>query len=364
MSEHTTYDYPSTTPRSLELDPIMREVSEGTGIARLQLPYGEPCWVVTGYHDARSVYSSKSFDRVGMVQESAPRMTTGILVQGAIGSMNERDHVKLRRAILRELDEPRMSALERRASAIMSELLGRMSNDGGGDYVSQVAVPFSLRVLCELMGLPDSDAGMIMRWVQALFTDPSSDDSDPMQALTEIGQYVMALIRNRLDAPGDDFVSAMLGRGDLNKKEIAIAVVSLIFGGFESSATMLSKMVLALLTRPELRSELLTDPGRIPGAVEELLRTISVAGGEGIPWAVREPITLAGVDMVPGEFVMPAIGAANLDPTVFENPEKISFDRAAKSHLAFGHGTHMCLGYQIARMEMCIGLRSLLQLYP
>ncbi len=363
MSGCPIHKYPSGGPRSLKIDPVMRRIADEGGVGRLQLPHGDACWVVTGFDAARSVYAGKSFSRIGMNTDSAPRLTEGLLLQGAIGCMEERDHVKLRRAVLRELDAPRLAALEARAEQLMSDLLTAFAAAGGGDYLAEVARPFALRVLSELLGLPWATAEMMSAWVQTLLT-ASGQGADPAvitEAYMGLGRCVTELVKERRATPAQDFISAVANRRELGTKEIAIVMISLLAGGFESSVTMLSKSVLLLLTRPDLCKELRTDPALVPAAVEEFLRVISLAGGESIPWVVREPVTLAGVEMAVGDHVMPAAGAANLDPTVFEDPEVVRFDRKNNSHLAFGHGSHLCLGYRIARMELQVGVRAFVE---
>lgn len=365
MPNCPAHNYPSTAPRSLTLDPIMQNVAAGpNGVAQLQLPHGGPCWLVTRYDDVRTVYLSKKFTRTGMTGDATPRLTASEILSGAIGSMDEHDHVKLRRAILRQLGASQLASLEGQAEHTMVTLLNDMADRGQCDYVSNIAEPFALRVLCDLLGLPYSDASRMASWVQTLLSDSSADQPAQTAMLTEIGQYVFTLIADRARTPGSDFVSALIETGDLTKKECAIVVVGMIFGGFESSATMLSKMVLKLLTSPDLWSALREDLDQVPRAIEELLRTISIAGGEAVPWRVQESVTLAGVDMVPGDYVMPATGPANLDPRVFDDPEQIRLSEKTAPHLAFGHGLHMCLGYQIARMEMNVGIRTLVQHHP
>ncbi|WP_433665852.1 cytochrome P450 [Nocardia sp. CA-136227] len=368
MPEIPLHKFPSRSQRSLGLDPVLDEVRKSDGLARLQLPFGDPCFVVTGYDDARQVYSDKRFSRTGMASEAAPRLTAGVLLQGAIGGQSDSDHLKLRKATLREMDSARIDRLEARAESIMAELLSSMAANGGGDYVSEIAKPFAVAVLCELLGLPRSDHDRLTSWVSALLNDSSVGDAtveNHAAVAKDVGQYVLALIRERRVTPGDDLISALAGRRDeLNTREVATIVFALIIGGFETTAHMLSKFVLRLLSQPDLWATLRARPESIAAAVEELLRTTSIAGGEALPWEVREPVTLAGVEMCPGQFVLPAVGAANLDPIVFDEPEKVDFDRAPKGHLTFGFGSHFCLGSTIARMELRVALEALVKEYP
>ena len=127
---------------------------------------------------------------------------------------------------------------------------------------------------------------------------------------------------------------------------------------------MIGKAVLRVLIEPELRGALRERPESIAEAVEELLRTTALAGGESLPWIVREPVQLAGIDMAPGDYVMPAVGAANLDPRVFDDSANIVFGRPPRAHMAFGHGTRYCLGAQIARMELQVAVGTVVSRYP
>jgi cytochrome P450 len=368
MSEHPEYSYPSPTPRSLQLDPVLDEVRKAAGVARVTLPYGDPCWLVTGYDDARSVYSKKCFGRPGMEQESAPRLTAGLLLQGAIGSEEDSVHLKLRRTLLRELSADRISALRSRAELIMADLLDSAAKAGSSDYVSTVARPFAIQVLCELLGVPSSYRSRLSSWVRALLSDASTADrgaSDADIAMKDLGRYIVGLIRERRTEPGEDLVSALAApTSGLDTRETATLIFALTMGGFETTAHMLSKMVLRLLSTPDSWKVLCAQPESVAAAVEELLRTIAIAGGEGIPWVVREPVRLAGVEMAPGDYVVPAVGAANLDPQVFSTPDELRFDRGANPHLTFGHGAHYCLGSEVARLELQVGLGILVQEFP
>ncbi|MGV9840106.1 cytochrome P450 [Nocardia niigatensis] len=359
------FRYPSETPRSLSLDPVLEAVRNGPGIARLQYPHGGPCWVVTSYDDVRFVYSDRAFSRSGMMQDSAPRLTAGLLLQGGIGSLDDGTHSRLRRAINKELGSRRMVELRRRAEAIMAELLEPVEEAGRCDYVAEVAKPFALRVLGELLGIPRADQRNIAGWVDALLSDASDAGADAEAAVKELGRYVTELIGRRRRDPGTDLVSAFAaGEHDLEKWEVITIVFSLIVGGFESSAHMIGKAVLRVLIEPELRGALRERPESIAEAVEELLRTTALAGGESLPWIVREPVQLAGIDMAPGDYVMPAVGAANLDPRVFDDSANIVFGRPPRAHMAFGHGTRYCLGAQIARMELQVAVGTVVSRYP
>ncbi|MFD6357681.1 cytochrome P450 [Nocardia tengchongensis] len=248
----------------------------------------------------------------------------------------------------------------------MTDLLSPLREGVGIDYVADVAKPFSIRVLGKLLGIPVEDDEKLIGWVSALLADDFAPNAEANaeSAVKDMGRYVMELVTARGENLGDDLVSDFIRHDGLSYLDVVTVAFGLIIAGFESTAHMLSKMVFQLLIRPDLWTVLTESPDRIPSAVDELLRTISLGGGEAIPWLVREPVSLGGVDMAAGDYVMPSTGAANRDGLVFDDPDQIVFGRSQKQHLTFGYGTSYCLGSQVAKVELEVGLGLLVREYP
>lgn len=353
--------YPTDGARSLGLDPVLDDALEQDQPVRLEYPHGGQCWLVTRYDDVRTVYSSKIFSRSG----NAPRITASPLFAGGLATMDDAVHLKVRRIVTAELNR-RMGSIRSSAESIMTERLSPLREGVGIDYVADVAKPYSIRVLGELLRIPTEDDANLIGWVCALLADDfvPNAEANAESAVKDMGRYVMELVTARGENLGDDVVSDFIRHDGLSYLDVVTIVFGLIIAGFESTAHMLSKMVFQLLIRPDLWSALQENPDRIPGAVEELLRTISLGGGEAIPWLVREPISLGGMDMAAGDYVMPSTGAANRDGLVFEDPDQIVFGRSQKQHLTFGYGTSYCLGSQVAKVELEVGLSTIFREYP
>ncbi|MFJ9370592.1 cytochrome P450 [Nocardia sp. NPDC101769] len=259
---------------------------------RLDYPHGGQCWLVTGYDDVRTVYSSKNFGR----SADAPRITACPLFAGGLATMDDSVHLKLRRTVTAELNK-RMGSIRSSAESIMADRMSALRDGGTIDYVAEVAKPYSIRVLGELLNISADDDEKLIEWVCALLADDSIPDAAARaeSAGKRLGRRVMELVTTRSENLGDDVVSDFIRHDALSYIDVVMIVFGLIIAGFESTAHMLSKMVFQLLLRPDLWAALQEDPSRIPGAVEELLRTTSLGGGEAIPW-----LTAARVSDTPG----------------------------------------------------------------
>jgi cytochrome P450 len=150
--------------------------------------------------------------------------------------------------------------------------------------------------------------------------------------------------------------------GRLSNREIRDEALTLLLAGHETTANMLSLGTFALLEHPEQRAALAADPELLPGAVEELLRYLSVA--DIFYRYATEDIELGGETIPAGSTVVVSLLAANRDPGRFENPDTLDVHRTARGHLSFGHGVHQCLGQQLARIEMRAGFEALLRRFP
>ena len=140
-------------------------------------------------------------------------------------------------------------------------------------------------------------------------------------------------------------------------------VFLLVIAGFETTVHLISNGVLSLLEHPEQLARLRADPQLVDSAVEEILRFNGPIQGTKLCFA-REPVTLHGVTIEKGAAVVPLLGAANHDPSVFENPEVFDIARSPNRHMGFGHGPHYCLGANLAKLETRIALKQLFERFP
>jgi cytochrome P450 len=177
--------------------------------------------------------------------------------------------------------------------------------------------------------------------------------------------YFARLVDARRDSPADDLVSRLIesnSGGELNESELLSSCVLLLFGGLETTTHLIGNALLTLAEVPEQRSRLVDDPKMMPTAVEELLRFVGPP--QGMLRAVVEDTELADQKLPAGDRIVLLIGCANRDERVFDAPHRLDLGRDPNPHLAFGFGTHFCLGAAVARLETRHALAGVLRRTP
>jgi cytochrome P450 len=177
------------------------------------------------------------------------------------------------------------------------------------------------------------------------------------------------MIEAKRDEPGDDVITTLLAASDegdqLTRRELLTLCVGVLIGGHETTTNQINMCLLTLLRYPEEMARLRADPAAIAPAVDELTRFIQL-GDTGImmPRVATEEVELSGVRLPPGATILPAFVAANRDPRVFTDPNRLDLARIDNPHLGFGAGIHYCLGAQLVRMELQEALGGLLRRFP
>jgi len=286
--------------------------------------------------------------------------------------LNPPDHTRLRRLVSRAFTPARIRELAPHIEAITSELL----SDVGPrfDVIAQLALPLPVRVICELLAIPDADRPMLVTWSEQLSRglDPGflipPDARVTMRAAREgFHGYLRALIPERRRAPGADLVSALVqvhdsGDGALTEDEIVTTCRLLLIAGHETTRSLIGAGVLALLANPGQLAALRADPGLVDGAVEELLRYDPPV--QLLSRTALEDSAIGSATVPAGAVVLLLTGAANRDEALGDDPDTFDVTRGARRHLAFGHGIHFCLGAPLARVEAAVALRGLLPVLP
>jgi cytochrome P450 len=171
----------------------------------------------------------------------------------------------------------------------------------------------------------------------------------------------------RRGTPDEDLVSSLIaardGEGRLSEAELVSTAFLLLFAGYQTTSDFLGNAVVALLTHPDQLELLRRDPERIPDAVEELLRFDGSVPVSSFRFAT-EDLEIGGVPIPQGSIVTVVLSAANHDPALVDDPDRLDLTRADTQHLAFGHGIHYCLGTALARMEATTALRRVLVRLP
>lgn len=186
-------------------------------------------------------------------------------------------------------------------------------------------------------------------------------DEDLLAAYTATQEYLAGLVAAKRAHPTDDVLSELTD-SDLSDEELQGISLILLAAGFDTTANMLALGVFALLQNPEQLAALRADPALIDQAVEELLRYLSVA--KSFMRTALVDVELGGQTIKAGTTVVLSYNTANRDPERYADPHALDLRRDSGGHLAFGHGIHLCLGQQLARIEMRVALSALLARFP
>jgi len=251
-----------------------------------------------------------------------------------------------------------------------NELIDEWIDDGEVDLMNRLAAPLPLYVIADQLGVPRSELPLLKKWSDASASrlGQLADKAEQIQNahdIVEFQHYFAALLDRMREAPEDNIISdlanATIDEGRLLTKAEALGMIQqILVAGNETSTSAIAGGVLLLIQNPEQQALLRQDPGLIPRAVEEILRLETPTSGM---WRLATTDSeVGGVKIPEGSIVMVRYAAANRDECVFHNGGQMNIDREnADGHLAFGQGTHFCLGAQLARTEIQTALTVLLE---
>lgn len=338
-------------------------------MSRVQMPFGEPAWLATKYADVKIVTTDPRFSRELAQGLDQPRMRRQSMGDGIMG-MDPPDHSRLRRLVSKAFTARRLEKMRSEVRALARRLIDSMVAGGDtADIVEDLARPLPVTVICDLLGVPQEDHTIFREWTQALVSDATAK-SDVLDVYgDQLDDYVAKLVAQRREEPTDDLLGALVyarDNGDkLNENElISIAGAGLLTGGVETVSSALPSFVYTLLTNPDELALLRRKPELMPSAVEELLRYVPINTAAMFARYAVEDVRFGDVVVRAGDPVLPALHAANRDPEVFADPDRIDLARSPNPHVAFGHGPHHCIGAQLARLELQESLSELLQRFP
>ncbi|AXG82119.1 cytochrome P450 [Streptomyces paludis] len=346
--------------------PAYERAREETPVTRVTLWDGSSCWLVTRYEDVRSVLGDARFsaraDRPGFPFLSEGRKQTSVGRTSFI-RMDDPGHARLRRMLTADFMVRKIEAMRPEVQRLADELLDRMTaGRDSADLVAEFALPLPSLVICRLLGVPYADHDFFQGRSNTLINEASTPD-EMRTAAGELTAYLTRLAHEKSGSPDDGLISRLLERGELDCDDVAAMGVLLLIAGHETTANMTALSVLALLREPAQLERLRADPGLIDGAVEELLRYLSIVH-KGLPRVAVEDVTVGGVTVPAGEGVLCLLNTANRDEDVFASGGGLDVTRNARRHVAFGFGVHQCLGQPLARLELRIALETLLRRLP
>ncbi|MFF8594732.1 cytochrome P450 [Streptomyces sp. NPDC015220] len=337
-------------------------------LARVTLYDGRAAWLVTGHAAARDLLADPrlSSDRT---RDGFPAVTPRVAAfrdrKTALLGVDDPDHRTQRRKMIPSFTVKRATALRPRIQQIVDELLDAMVAQGPpAELVSAFALPVPSMVICELLGVPYADHEFFEEQSRRLLRGPTV--ADTMAARDLLEEYLGDLIDRKRKEPGDGLLDELVRQrtaGDEpDRAELVALAVILLVAGHETTANMISLGTFTLLQHPDRLAELRGDPALLPQAVEELMRLLSIA--DGLVRQATEDIEVAGTTIRAGDGVLFATSVINRDQDVYAAPDSLDLHRPTRHHVAFGFGTHQCLGQNLARTELEIALGALIRRLP
>ena len=321
-------------------------------------------------------------DRFGVATPGAWREAFAALAPPSVRMLSENmllfvdppRHTRIRGLVSQAFTPRRVEALRPRLTEMIDDLLDRLSDTSSFDVVHEIAEPFPIMAITELLDVPDTDRDLLRDWTIGLtaFDDIPIDINalpEAARAADAFLEYTSELVARRRAEPGDDLISALItaeeGGEQLTLDELRAMIVLLLVAGHETTMSLISTAILLLLQRPEVATEVRDDPSVTPAVVEETLRymgPLQVASGGG-RWPL-ERVELHGHTIEPGTMVRLLLGSANRDPEVFEDPDRFDLHRNHSRHVAFGKGLHFCVGAALGRLEGQVVIPAVLRRFP
>ncbi|MFE4515727.1 cytochrome P450 [Kitasatospora sp. NPDC056783] len=346
------------------------ELSEQGPLSQVELYDGRVAWLVTQHKETREMFAdaklfssdhdNPAFPILAEREKNFPEFT-----QELFGLDGER-HKARRRMLLPRFTAKQVERLRPMIQEVADELIGDLlRHETPVDLVAVLGRPLPSRVICKMLGISYEEHELFEVHAQGIMQAPDLEQA--VTAGRELLDYLVKVVDAKRANLGDDLLSTLirdrLNTGELTSIEVSKLMVALLIGGQETTTSMIGLGTLTLLQHPDQLAMLREDPELVPGAVEELMRFLSIADLTTLRVATAD-VEVAGRTIKEGDGVILSTAAANRDTRAFENPDAFDIRRDTQGHLAFGHGPHRCLGENLARAELEILFTTLFERIP
>ncbi|WP_406394009.1 cytochrome P450 [Streptomyces sp. NBC_00887] len=345
--------------------------------------YFEPTrqWLIPHYSDVSGLLRDRrlgrtylhrfTHDEFGLDAPPAAHEPFHTLNGQGILDLEAPDHTRIRRLVAKAFTPRTVEMLAPVVERMAAGLVEEFTAAGGGDLLTAVAEPLPVAVIAEMLGIPESDRGLLRPWSAAIcgmfeLNPPEDRARAAVQASVEFSAYLRGLIDERRGDPGTDLITALIAAHDeeerLTEQEIISTCVLLLNAGHEATVNATANGWWTLFQHPEKLASLRGDHSLLPTAVEELLRYDTP-----VPMFARwvlDDIEIDGTVIPRGSQVALLFGSANRDPERFAEAGTLDLSREDNPHIAFGAGIHYCLGAPLARLELAASFGELLRRAP
>ena len=355
-------DFDHRDPRWVENPfPIWDEMRGRCPVAH-SARFEDGAYFASRYDDVREIaYDSEHFSsrRVIVRERKVPTQPAPPITS------DPPEHTPARKLLLPAFAPQAIARLEPRARALCRELLDAIGSaktcDAAVDYAQHIPV----RLIAHMLGVQEQDGDLFRKWIHLVLEVGTSDESVILPALQEMSAYFFAEIKRRGARRGDDLISFLLdARIDgqpLSDPHLVGTLRLLLIAGIDTTWSGIGASLWHLATHPADRRRLVDEPSLMPTAIEEFLRAYAPVT---MAREVVKETTVGGCTFREKGQVLLSFPAANRDPAVFPEADRVIIDRAENRHAAFGLGRHRCLGSNLARLEMSVALEEWLARFP
>ncbi len=329
-------------------------------------------WIVSSQEHLRTVVRSKEFLRSGTPRypgqpQSGPAHE---LSRFKLVHLDEPEHTKLR-ALLNKAFTPRaIESMRSHAESVVKRRLAELAPQGEMDVLADFSHPFTLEMICWMLGLPVEDGPMLLGWtadIIAAFNALATPEDYPRAdaAAVQMSEYFRDAADRRRADPGDDIFSNLVREQSVGERlssdEFTSLCIELGTAAHETTANTIANALLTLLRHPEQLELLRSNRSLFERCIEECLRFASPVR-IAAPYRAAVDVALGPTTIRSGDRVQVWLAAANRDPAVFEAPDVFDITREDNRHVAFTTGIHFCLGRALARLETEAALHGLIGL--
>lgn len=335
-------------------------------VHRVALPDGAPVWLVTREADVRAWISDQ---RLSLDKAHSGNGYKGFSLPPALDAnllnMDGADHLRLRRLVSKGFTPRRVEDLRTSVRGAAERLADALAQQDEPDLVADFAGPLPLMVIGDLFAVPEASRTPFSQWITTMVAP--EDPREIPEAIGRLHRFFVDLIAARREEPGDDLLSALIAARDvddrLSEDELSSLAFLILTAGVENVQHLIGTGLFTLLVHQEQAEQLRADHDLLPEAVEELLR-FALPNLMAIRRFATEDIEIAGVRIPRGDTLILCLASAHRDPDRYPDPDRFDLHRQDKAHLALGQGVHYCLGAPLARMEIQIALRTVLERFP
>ena len=356
-------DFDHTDPTWTENPfPIWEELRGASPVVHTERFLG--CYMPTTYQAVKEIaYDTDHFSsRRVIVRDVRPEITA----RAPPITSDPPEHKPAKQLLLPPFTPDAMKKLEPRVRAICNELIDEFIADGKCDAAARYTKHIPVRAIAHMLGIPEKDGDLFIKWIHGILELGIKDDNALMDAVREMTGYFAGHLEQRKTNPTDDLISTLMNARDKDGNPLADEHVLgslrlLLIAGIDTTWSAIGSSLWHLARVPADRERLVKEPELMPLAVEELLRAYSPVT---MAREVMKETTISGCPVKPGNMVLLSFPAANRDPAMFPDADKVVIDRKENRHAAFGLGIHRCVGSNLARMEMTVAIEEWLKRIP